>query len=54
VIGEASETRFVLDANHRTMCKYTGKDDDNYARVLQRIKGYMHSIELASGLRPGE
>jgi len=44
----------VLDANHRTMCKYSSKDDDNYAKVLQRLKAYIHSIELGAGLRPGE
>ncbi|KFZ09362.1 hypothetical protein V502_08808 [Pseudogymnoascus sp. VKM F-4520 (FW-2644)] len=52
VIGDAAETRYVLDANHRTMCKFSSKDDDNYAKVLQRIKAYIHSIELGAGLRP--
>lgn len=54
MIGEASETRYTLDANHRTMCKFAGKDDDNYVKVLRRITAYMHSIEQDAGIRPGE
>lgn len=54
IIGDASETNETLDANHRTMCKFDGPEDDNYAIVLHAIKRYVQGIELAAGLRPGK
>jgi hypothetical protein len=54
VIGDAAEMTVTLNANHRTMCQFVGKNDDNYARVLQAIEGYIHGIELSTGIRPGK
>jgi len=54
IIGDASETTRQLAGDHRSMCKYKDEYDDNYDKVLSRVKAYMISIELAAGLRPGE
>ncbi|RHZ47020.1 uncharacterized protein CDV56_103078 [Aspergillus thermomutatus] len=41
IIGDPSEGREGIDANHIQICKYTGKDDSGYIRVLGAIRLYV-------------
>jgi hypothetical protein len=44
IIGEAAETHYTLFADHGSMCKFRGRDDDNYERVLAKIRAYLTYI----------
>jgi hypothetical protein len=38
IIGEAAETHYTLFADHGSMCRFRGRDDDNYERVLAKSR----------------
>jgi len=54
VIGDAAERRETLNANHRTMVKFKDADDDNYAKVLRALRGYVEDVEGSSSIQRGQ
>ena len=44
IIGDGAEERYTLDADHRSMVKYSGAGDPNYDRVFKVIRDFVREI----------
>jgi hypothetical protein len=44
-----SEKRFAIDANHRTMCRFSSKEDDGYKKISREFLHISKSLKDLKG-----
>ena len=51
-LGDARERAETLQANHMSMCRFTGREDPNYRKVSGELRHIYSSIERANHGNP--
>ena len=46
-----TENVFTINANHMNICKYAGKDDNGYRKVLRELQNVHENIQIADEKR---
>ena len=54
IIGDAAEGQEGIDANHNQMCKFSGRDDPGYKKVLRTIRDFVTDAETGTPARTQE